>query len=99
MTAEDLARSVARDLGPEAAKSTEAALKGEGTRGWKEATDIGILIVEVCRVAWEIYKHTQARPALEKELLQKVSRPASISEAKSKEVVDRVIDYITSGAS
>lgn len=98
MNADDLARAVANELGPDVAKNTDAALRGEGARGWHEAAVIGGFVIEVCRFAWEIYKDTKSKPELKKRLLEMITRPSSVSEAKSEQVIDSVVDRITAGA-
>ena len=68
MNAEELARKVAQDLkpefGPEVAASTEAAIRGEQSRGWGEAAHIGAFVLSACRLMWEIYKDYKTTPEL-----------------------------------
>lgn len=99
MTADDLARQVAKDMsqevGVDISEPTEAKLRGESTRGWGDAVAIGSFLIEVCGFAWSIYKDTQSQPELRKRLEEMITRPANVTEANANLVIDNVVERLT----
>lgn len=98
MTADDLARRVAKnltsELGPETTTSTEAAISGEKSRSWGEAAHIGGFILTACRFAWEIYKDYKTLPELKSAVVAHVEKPAGLSSQKVEAIVDEVVDQL-----
>lgn len=98
MTADDLARRVAKglskDLGEGVTASTEAAIRGESARGWGEAAQIGAFLINACRLGWEIYKDMKSAPELKAKLVAETERPAGLSSKKADAIIDEVVDQL-----
>ncbi len=105
MTAEDLARQVAKDLaprlGPDLPARTEAVLQGSSpTRGWENlehAIALSSFIVHTAGLAWDIYKHRQDLKQVRETLLAKAERPSGVEKAEAEQVVDAVIAQLSAG--
>jgi len=99
MNAEELARKVAQDLkpefGPEVAASTEAAIRGEQSRGWGEAAHIGAFVLSACRLMWEIYKDYKTTPELRNAVAARLEKPAGLSQKKADAIIDEAIEALT----
>jgi len=105
MTAEDLARQVAKDLAPQLGSDlparTEAVLNGESpTRGWENlehAIALSSFIVHTAGLAWDIYKHRQDLKQLRATLIAKAVPPSGVNQAETEQVVDAVVSQLSSG--
>lgn len=98
MTADDLARRVAEglktELGPDVTSSTEAAIRGDQSRGWGEAAQIGAFLISACRFGWEVYKDYKSAPELKSKLLAATEKPAGLSQKKADAIIDEVVDQL-----
>lgn len=96
MTADDLARSVAKDLAPELGNDlpakTEIAIKGESTRGWQHAVEISTIVVHVASLAWDIYKETRDLPRVREMLSREI--PDSITAHNAKLISNSIVENL-----
>jgi len=98
-TADDLARSVAKDLAPEFGRelptTMDNVISGEQTRGWGHAAlaiEICTFILKASDLGWEIYKHVRDVPKVRELLTAEVTPPPEgVTPEKAKLIVDSVI--------
>ena len=104
MTADDLARKVAKDLAPEFGKDlparTDSVISGEQTRGWTNPADwefaltISSLIVHTAGLAWDVYRETHDLPKVRSLLQAKIEAPKNVSEQDTAAIIDSVVENL-----
>jgi hypothetical protein len=106
MTADDLARRVAKDLAPEFGNNlpatTEGVITGEGSRSWganaELALTISTFLVHTATLAWDIYKDTRDISQVRQLVVSKSKVPAGVSQQKADMIVKSVIDNLAESA-
>ncbi|MET0640776.1 MAG: hypothetical protein ABWZ19_12235 [Hyphomicrobium sp.] len=101
MTADDLARRVAKDLAPELGTDipakTEDVIRGEGSRGWgnvTQAVEIGGFIVHTASLAWDIYKEYRDMNKVREFVVADAKPPAGVSKEKADLIVNSVLENL-----
>ncbi len=99
MTADDLARLVAKDVAPELGRDvpskTEDVIRGEVSRSWgahvEMAITIGNFIVHTASLAWEIYKSYNDSGKVREMLVAEAKPPAGVSKENAEMIINSVL--------
>ncbi len=102
MTADDLARLVAKDLAPELGADipakTEDVIRGEQSRSWganvSQAVEVGAFIVHTASLAWDIYKEYRDTAKVREFVVADAKPPAGVSKEKAEMIVNSVIENL-----
>jgi hypothetical protein len=98
---DDLARSVAADMGPDIAAETDKAIQGEATRafGLTEAMAMGGFITQCAQLAIMIYATVKDRAALAARLANEAPSLPKLDESKRNAIIQRIAEKLAGGTS
>jgi len=97
---DDLARSVAAEMGSDVADETEKAIHGEATRtfGLTEAMAVGSFIAQCAEVAILIHTVVKDRVALAARLEAEVPASPKLDDARRRSIIRRIAEKLTGGS-
>jgi hypothetical protein len=101
MTADDLARQVAKNLAPELGfdvpAKTENVIRGEESRSWgnvDQAVMISSFIVHTASLAWDIYKGYHDIAKVREFVVVDAKPPEGVSKEKADLIINSVLENL-----